>query len=589
MTNRSKACITALTLFMTATAAAACAGGGASSAPGATTPPVPAAPPPASAPPGPGTGASPAAAPPFAALRDRALGELLEDAPENGRIVGLHEYDAKVPELSRDAIAARVVRARKTRSDLGALDAHALPADDALDLAELRTALDTEIFWLDDMKSAEKRPSFYEPLFAVSAYLDVDYAPLEERARRLVAHEEAALAQLPHVYENLVPPLSKPLTAVATRVYAGYATYLRGEVRTKLRGLGDAAFQARFARANESLAAEAQKLSAFFAKESPRGDDSHVLGAARFERLVRVQEGLDTPLADLVAMNEANLQANKAAYEALAPKVKTTLLRESTALEVARGLVARTRRFVLDKGLVTLASDDPVVVRETPPYARTNGASIETSGPFDTAKSAYFNVTLPEPSMPAAERAEYLGTLGILAATTTHEAFPGHFVQIRWNDRAPTRVQKILVSYSFSEGWAHYSEQLMIDEGFGAEDPQNKLAQLQDALLRNCRFAAAFGMHAGGMSLADAERRFVNDCHQPPPRAREQALRGTFDAWYFAYTLGKLQILALRDEARSRLGPKFSLRRFHDALLAHGTPPVALIRERVLHDLESAP
>ena len=141
-------------------------------------------------------------------------------------------------------------------------------------------------------------------------------------------------------------------------------------------------------------------------------------------------------------------------------------------------------------------------------------------------------------------------------------------------------------SYSFTEGWAHYVEQMMSDEGFGADDPQNRLGQLNDALLRNCRFVVSIGIHTGGMTLPEAERRFVEDCHQDRAGAREQAIRGTFDPGYFAYTLGKLQLLELRHDAERRLGARFDLRAFHDAVLAHGAPPIALIRDRVLGDLE---
>jgi uncharacterized protein (DUF885 family) len=155
-------------------------------------------------------------------------------------------------------------------------------------------------------------------------------------------------------------------------------------------------------------------------------------------------------------------------------------------------------------------------------------------------------------------------------------------VQGRWAARAPTRVEKAYASYSFVEGWAHYAEAMLIDEGFGKDDPANELAMLHGALLRNCRFAASVAIHTQGMTVDEVEKRFISDCHQDVATAHEQAVRGTFDPGYFAYTLGKLQILALREEAKRRLGERFSLRRFHDAILSHGSPPLALIHDRVI-------
>src|SRR5262249_35309299 len=144
---------------------------------------------------------------------------------------------------------------------------------------------------------------------------------------------------------------------------------------------------------------------------------------------------------------------------------------------------------------------------------------------------------------------------------------------------------KELLSFTFHEGWATYAEKMMVDEGFGGGDPEARLGELSDSLLRDCRILVSIGIHTEGMSLADAEDRFVRDCRQDRALAREQALRATFDPWYFAYALGKLQILALREEARRALGARFSLHRFHDALLAHGEPPIPLLRGRVLADL----
>jgi hypothetical protein len=518
----------------------------------------------------------------FAPLRDRVLAELLADDPSLARDLGLHEYDGKVAPVSAAAIAERVARLGRAATELAAIAPSALAPDDALDLAELATWVETRRFELRDLDAPRKAPRSYEPLFDVSVYVDRDYAPVDERARRLVEQEEAALAEVAHVRENLSPPLSRPVAEVAARNFAGFATYLRGDVAARMGARGDAAQRARFAAANGALARAASELAAWLKKEASRGDQGHVLGRERYVKLLAVQEGLSVGLDEFERMNEDDLAANKAAYEALAARVKPALVEEPRLFETAARLVRDTRNFVVDDGLVDLPSDDAVVVRETPPYERHNSASIEMSGPFEAVRSAYFQLTLPDRSMPEKARRAYLGTMGDLLGTAIHEAYPGHFVQGRWAERAPTRVQRAFSSYSFVEGWAHYAEQLMIEEGFGRRDPANELAMLHGALLRNCRFAASVAVHVRGRSVEQVEKRFRDDCHQDEETAHEQAVRATFDPGYFAYTLGKLQILALRREAKARLGAGFSLRRFHDALLSHGAPPIALVRERVL-------
>ena len=521
----------------------------------------------------------------FDALRGRVLDELLADDPSAARDLGLHAYDGKVAPISAEAVSARIARLRQAAADLAGVApvaSAALSPDETLDRAELASWVASSLFSLVDMDAPRKSPGFYESLFGVSSYIDRDYAPLEQRAERLVAHEEAALAEMPHVRENLTPPLSRPVAEVAARNFAGFATYLRGDVVKVIGRAGDDALRQRFAKADEALARAAIELSAWLKKEAARGDESHVLGPVRYAKLLRVQEGLTLPLAEFERMNEDDLAANKKAYEELAPRVKPRPVAEAQLFATAGRMMQDARAFLVDRSVVTLAADDIPTVRETPPYERWNSASIEMSGPFETARSAFYQLTIPDRSWPEKERADYLGSVGDLLGTTIHEVYPGHFVQGRWAERAPTRVQKAFGSYSFTEGWAHYSEQMMIDEGFGSDDPGNRLAMLHGALLRNCRFAASIAMHTRGMTVEQAEKRFVTDCYQDAATAHEQAVRGTFDPGYFAYTLGKLQILALRAEARARLGDRFSLQRFHDALLAHGAPPVALVHDAVL-------
>jgi uncharacterized protein (DUF885 family) len=533
-----------------------------------------------------GAGAADAPAPaPFAPLRDRVLDALLADDPSNARDLGLHEYDGKVAGISKDAMTARIARLRADAASLDEVSPASLSADDALDLAELRSWIASSLFALVDMDAPAKRPSFYEDLFGVSPYIDRDYAPLETRAEKLVAHEEAALIEVPHVRENLAPPLSKPATEVAARNFAGFATYLRGDVAHVMGHAGSEAQRQRFAKANEALARAAAELATWLKKEAARGDQSHVLGATRYAKLLVVQEGLTMPLDEFERMNEADLAANKKAYEELAAVVNPKPVKEADLFATATRMMEGARAFLADHAVVSLPSHEVPTVRETPAYERWNSASIEMSGPFETARSAFYQLTLPDRSWPEKERALYLGSLGDLLGTTIHEVYPGHFVQGRAAERAPTRVQKAFGSYSFVEGWAHYSEQMMIELGFGGDDDANRLAMLHGALLRNCRFSASVGIHAKGLTVEEAEKRFMTDCHQDAATAREQAVRGTFDPGYFAYTLGKLQILALRREAETKLGSRFSLRRFHDALLGHGAPPVALVHDAVLREL----
>ena len=524
----------------------------------------------------------------FAALRDRILDRWLADDPSMGRSAGLHEWDGKIADYSSAAISTRLARVEKERAELAAVDKKKLSADEALDLALLLQRADMTLFLGRDLDVFRRAPQSYEDLFSVNGYLDRDYAPLAQRAERLLAHEEAALAQLPNIEKNLASPLSKPVVETSIKIFRGYAEYLRKDVPKQLAGVGSPAFQEKLAKTNEALAAAAVALAERLAKvELKKADNSHVLGPDRYRKLLEVQEGLRISLPELEKMGEDNLAANKKAYEDLVrKKVKLLPTKKEALFGDAGQLTAAARRFVADKKLVTIPTDEQAIVKETPPFQRWNAAFLDGPGVFEKkALPGFFYITLPDPTWSKKEQEDYLTPHGVLLSTTIHEVYPGHFLQGQWLKRAPTRAQKLLTSYSFVEGWAHYGEQMMIEEGFGADSPESRLGQLSDALLRNCRVVVSLGLHTKRMTLAQAEGRFIRDCHQDKATAREQAARGAFDPGYFAYTLGKIQILALRDEAKKRLGAKFSLQRFHDALLAHGAPPVPLIRERVLHEI----
>jgi hypothetical protein len=517
------------------------------------------------------------------------LDEWLAQEPALGRQLGLHAYDGRVAGYSAQAIEARVAWLRAVQTELGGFDHARLDPDDALDLAILRNQVELALFRLVALREWQTRPAFYEELFSVDAYVNRAYAPLEQRAERLVAHEEAALVALPSILRNLKSPLSRPVVETSVRIFAGYADYLRGQVVHRFGQVGSPNQRARFAKANAALAAAADELARHLRDvELPKADDSHVLGKERFQELLHAQEGLTLPLRELKRMGEEDLAANKRAYEALRPRVQATRPRPTELRDEGAKLTREARAFIVDKRLVTIPTSDEVRVHETPPYMRWNAAFLDPPGPFETSKEAFYYITEPDPAWPAREQEAYVMSRGVLLSTTVHEVYPGHYLQGQWERRAPTRTQKTFGSYSFIEGWAHYAEELMVAEGFGAADPQNRLGQLSDALLRDVRLVVALGLHTEGMTLEQAERRFRDDAFQDDATAREQAARGAFDPGYFAYTLGKLQILALRAEAQARLGPAFSLQRFHDALLSHGSPPVPLIHDRILSDLARA-
>lgn len=516
------------------------------------------------------------------------LDEYLERVPALARSLGMREFDGQLADYSAAGIADRVAFLKRSHAYLDEIDPRRLSADDQLDRKLVLLELEQQLFRIETMQEWRKRPMFYEELFSIDGYLTRDYAPIDIRARGLLRHVEGALKQVHNITDNLVGPMATPILVTAVGIYRGYAEYLDGDAITILDAMTDEKLKADVVVAIRELAKQARKIADHLEKiEIPRGDDSYILGVARYKQLLRAQEALDIPLDEFERLGEENLAENKKAYEELAARITMKRPPAPELLTIATDLTKRAKAFVEEKHLVTIPAEDKVQIRETPPFMRYNAAFLDPPGPFDKPDlPGFYYITPPNPEWPAKEQEEYVMFTGTLLATSVHEVYPGHYLQGMWIGKAPTKVQKSLGSYSFIEGWAHYGEQLMIEEGFGAENEENHLGQLGDALLRNCRVVVSLGVHTKGMTLEAAAKRFVDDCKQDPATAREQATRATFDPGYFAYTLGKVQILKLRDEAKALLGNGFDLQIFHDSLLAHGSPPVPLIRERVLNEIQ---
>ncbi|HKQ87951.1 MAG TPA: DUF885 domain-containing protein, partial [Candidatus Acidoferrales bacterium] len=253
--------------------------------------------------------------------------------------------------------------------------------------------------------------------------------------------------------------------------------------------------------------------------------------------------------------------------------------------------------FIRQKHIVTIPSSVEPTVQETPPFMRaTTSASMDTPGPFETgSRTAFFNVTLPDPKAPPKEQEELMEefNVGTVISTAVHEAYPGHYIQFLWLPRAPSKVRKLLGSNTDVEGWAHYCEQMMLDEGYGqpgtgAKDEREakliRLGQLSDALLRNARFVVGIQMHRHQMTFDQAVAYFVKEGYQSHAVGVVEAKRATGDPTYLYYTLGKLQILKLRADVKKKEGAAFSLEKFHDDFLKQGFPPVKIVRQAMLGD-----
>ncbi|MBI3928163.1 MAG: DUF885 domain-containing protein [Armatimonadetes bacterium] len=530
--------------------------------------------------------------------------------PSEGTSMGFHQYDSSLEDLSAAARQRRTRVLKEYRQRFASLHTAGWPLQRQIDREIVLSTIDGALLELEEVRMWEKDPDLYPSALSYAAFVLISrkFASPESRLESLILREEKMPAWLRSARDNLRDP-PRVYTEVALMQLPGILDFFRKDVPLAFSEVKDAALMERFRRSNLAVIAALEEYQRFLQQDLlPRSQGDFRLGAERYRKKLLYEEMVDTPLEQLLEIGCRDLRLNQERFREAAeqlhpgkpPRDVLELLARrhpppDRLLDAFREEVARTRRFIEAHDIVTIPSPVPPIVQETPPFMRAlTFASMDTPGPYEkNASEAYFNVTLPESTWSPQEVAEHMAgfTYGTIASTAVHEAYPGHYAQFLWVPSAPSKVSKLFGAGANVEGWAHYTEEMMLDEGYGIppggdrsspEFLELRLGQLQDALLRNARFIVGIEMHTGAMSFDQGVEFFIKEGYQTRANALRETRRGTSDPTYLIYTLGKLQILELREEFRHREGAGFRLKDFHDRFLGAGYPPIKLVRRILL-------
>jgi uncharacterized protein (DUF885 family) len=540
----------------------------------------------------------------FDRLADRYYSEVVfRYAPEAGTAAGFHQYDSQLGSGSHGEIQAEIAALRGFETEVAAFDAHGLTPFVAADRELLLAQIRGQLLELESIRPWEKNPDLYSSgaAGAIFVIMSRNYAPQAERLKAVIARERLIPRLFQSARENLANP-PRVYTEVALEQVPGIAGFFETDVPAAFGQVTDKALVAEFHQSNQAVI-DALKAYGTWLKSDllPRSNGDFRIGAENYRRKLLYDEMVDTPLDRLLAIGYENLRQNQESFRRVAAEIdpKRTpqeILAELESdhpaadklLDTFRGVLGGLHDFIEKHHIITIPSPVPPIVEESPAFMRAlTTASMDTPGPFENvAKEGFFNVTLPDPAWPAKAIEEYMQGFnrGTIISTAVHEVYPGHYMQFLWLKEVPTKVRKLSGCSSNAEGWAHYTEQMMLDEGYGAGDRKLRLGQLQDALLRNARFIAGIKMHTGQMTFDEAVEFFVKDGYQVRPVAEKEAKRGTSDPTYLVYTLGKLQILKLREDYKKLKGAQFSLQEFHDSFIKQGAPPIKIVRKALLGD-----
>ncbi|HKM67590.1 MAG TPA: DUF885 domain-containing protein [Candidatus Acidoferrum sp.] len=532
--------------------------------------------------------------------------------PSTATALGLHQYDGEIEDYSKAGRDADIRTLHAYEKRVEAFSPEGLDAVNAADRLILLGAIRSQLLSLEKLRPLEKNPDVYSSGATGGVYVLMirKFAPPEERLRSVIAREKKIPGILDQARLNLENP-ARISTEIALEQLPGIAGFFEKDVPLAFAEVKDAALNAEFQKSNAAVIAALKKYEEWLMTDLlQRSKGDFRIGAGNFSKKLQYEDMVDTRLERLLAVGMADLHKNQADFQRVAKEINpnkkpTEVLADLEAMHPApdklmdafRGTFDGLIAFIQQKYIITIPPGPRPILQETPPFERaTTTASMDTPGPFETkATESYFHVTLPAPGDSPEDVASLMSAfnIGTIFSTSTHETYPGHYMQYLWTPRAPSKLRKIFSANTNVEGWAHYSEQMMLEEGYaqpgvGAKDALESkyihLGQLQDALLRDARFVAGIRMHTGTMSLEEAEEFFVKEGYQAAKVASIETKRGTSDPTYLYYTLGKLQILKLREDYKQKMGADFSLGKFHDAFMGQGFPPIAVVRKAMLGD-----
>jgi uncharacterized protein (DUF885 family) len=538
----------------------------------------------------------------FTALAAAYFADNFRAQPVNATQTGVHDYDMQLGSYGAADYAAQLARDRSYLARAEAIDPATLSPAAGLDRAMLMNALRDDLLINGHMRMWQKNVDNYVQTASGGVFILIskDFAPKTVRLRDTIAREN----QLPKLYAQAranLTSVDKDSAELAADDAAGTVDFFATTVPQAFAGVGDSATRAAFKRSTATAVASTRAFAAWVkARWVAHPTGTYAIGAANYSARLKYEEGVDLPLDRYLAVGVAALADTHAKMVALAHEIDPNASTEATLLKIekihptaaqlipaSQADLVKLRAFVIDHHILDLPSDANIRVTLTPEFERqTTIASMDAPGPLETvATQAYYNVTPVDPKDKPAVQESYLETFNDFERpiVSAHEVYPGHFANFVIDKHLPLSLcEKLLTATSFVEGWAHYDEQMMVDEGWGGGDKRVRLMQLREAILRNARYVVGVKLHTQGMTLKQAQQFFITQAFLDPASARIESRRGTADATYGYYTLGKLMIFKLRADYQKHMGSAYTLAGFHKALLSYGDPELPLLRPLLL-------
>ncbi len=542
----------------------------------------------------------------FAQFVDQYLDDFAARHPSIAGGNGLHQHDDRLDDFSLAGIMTEIAMLKRDRERLRAYAPDKLTADERVDQKILDGVIDGWLLEQETLQNWKRNPMLYASALSdgVHNLMTMENAPPPVRMRRVMSK----LSSVPKLLDAAWMNIDNPPRLFAERglgMMRGAAAMLGDDLALAFASERGTPLMDSLMRA----AAAARPLITRYADRLenevlPRATGEFRIGAEAVARRYRGEELIDVPLPDLIAIGERELAIYQTQFRAAAQRLAPGRDAQDVWREIRRNhpkrgeVVAATQQlvdsltaFVIEKGLAVVPDGERVVVAPAQPFDL-GFASMHASPPLENPPvKSYYYITDARAEMPPAEQEAWLERYNYasLINTSVHEAMPGHWLHSTYMRKTPGKVRRIWIGLnpfpqpsSGQDGWAHYSEQLMIEEKFGGGDPRIEMAQLSDALTRVCRLLSGIRVHSGEWTLEQAQACFEERAYVPTSAAKREAQRATYDPTYGGYFLGKRGLLTLRRDVTAQLGAQFNLRAFHERFMTNGIAPIWAHRQLFL-------
>ncbi|MDI9858808.1 DUF885 domain-containing protein [Flectobacillus roseus] len=519
---------------------------------------------------------------------------------------GYHQFDGKLPDFSKEGIDKEATHLNEFLAKFESLDTTKLSQNNLIDYYLLVSQVKNSLHKYNVLHIAE-RPLTYLGVIDLTPYVKRNYASIDQRAKAVIHFEKQLPNFLVTAKQNMTSINYKEEVELSIGAFRSTAEYVEKDIPKAFEKVYQKNLKDSLAYSTKIASRALRGFADYLQKHTlPRAHGKYAIGRRNYIKMLQYNELLDTTPEEILKIGLKKLKEEQREFAEAAKVIDSTKTPQEVFKMIqkehpkADSLVSFTknkceeiRQFLIDHRIITIPSEVRAKVVKTPAFMVGATAAMDTPGPFEKAEAseAYYYVTPPSDKWTSAQKEEWLTLFNKYSTEviSIHEAYPGHYVQfLHLNASSVSRARKLFGSYAFVEGWAHYTEQMMLEEGYGkSEDPKvmakYKMAQLSESLLRLCRLVVSIKEHTAGWSVKEGTKFFMANCYYEEKPAYEEALRGTFDPGYLSYSLGKLQLLALREDVKKRQGKYFSLRKFHDQATDNGMLPIQLLRKVMLH------